>query len=86
MGHLINNSVSAVSTAEPVFEGFTAEGFETYAGINFPNETKITVEYSVDRFVGVSGVVIVGNGSDLDMDPSASLELNYTRSAIDRSY
>ena len=86
MGQMINNSVKAASTAEPVFEGFTAEGFETYAGINFPNGTKITVEYSVDRFVGVSGVVIVGNGSGLDMDPSASLELNYTDSEVDRSY
>ncbi len=86
MGHLLNNNVKAASTAEPVFEGFTAEGFETYAGINFPNETEITVEYSVDRFVGVSGVVIVGSGSGLDMDPSVSLELNYSSSAVDRSY
>ena len=83
---MINNRVVAASTAEPVFEGFTAEGFETYTGINFPNGTKITVEYSVERNIGVSGVVIVGNGSGLDMDPSASLELNYTSSAVDRSY
>ncbi|MCG3216808.1 MAG: PKD domain-containing protein [Candidatus Heimdallarchaeota archaeon] len=80
------NNIIAASDAEPIFEGFTAEGYETFDGINFPNVTLITVEYSVDRLVGVSGVAIVGSGSNLDLDPSASLKLNYSHSLVDRSY
>ncbi len=79
-------ATQAASTTEPIFEGFVAEGFEDFEGINFPNNTVITVEYSVDRLIGIDGVVIVGSGSNLTLTPATSIALNFSHSLVDRSY
>ncbi len=79
-------NMHAASSTEPILESLVAEGLEDFQGINFPNLTLITVEYSVDRFIGVSGIVIVGSGSNLSLTPETSLALNFSYSQVDRSY
>ena len=76
----------AANPTEPILESLVAEGLEDFQGINFPNLTLITVEYSVDRFIGISGIVIVGSGSNLSLTPETSLALNYSSSLVERSY
>jgi len=82
----LNLVTQAALSTEPIFEGFVAEGFGDFQGINFPNNTVITVEYSVDRLVDISGVVIVGSGSNLTLTPATSISLNFSNSQVDRSY
>ncbi|MHA1668706.1 MAG: PKD domain-containing protein [Candidatus Heimdallarchaeaceae archaeon] len=80
-----NGSVYAISP-KPRLESIVAEGLEGYNGLNFEVGTLITVEYSVDRYSGVDGVMIIGQGSGLDLNLSAGLVLNHTHDLKSRSY
>ncbi len=83
---LINFKVSAENPAEPIFEGFTAEGYEDTNAINFNEETEITVKYSVGRYVEVEGINIYGSGSGLNITPTEGLALNFSYSLKERTY
>ena len=83
---LTDFKVSAENPAEPIFEGFTAEGYEDTNAINFNEETEITVEYSVGRYADVDGIKIYGSGSGLDITPTEGLALNFSYSLKERTY
>ncbi len=55
-------------------------------GYYFANETNITVYYSVERFKGVNGILLVGEGSNLTINLNHALQLNFSHSLRDRSY
>ncbi|MCG3225591.1 MAG: hypothetical protein H7645_01625 [Candidatus Heimdallarchaeota archaeon] len=80
------NNVIAEDEAKPRLESLTAEGFEGFPGKNYPTGTLIDVEYSVKRYVGVDGVVLVGEGSNFTLDINQGLELNFSHSLEVRSY
>jgi hypothetical protein len=79
-------NVLAENEARPRLESLLAEGFEGFDGQNYPIGTLITVEYSVKRYVGVDGVKLVGEGSNLTLDINLGLELNFSYSFEFRSY
>jgi len=82
-----NYLVNAETDLSPKLVSIKGENYpEDYKGIIFDNGTLITVEYSVDRFAGIDGVVLVGYGSNLTVDLTHALKLNYSRSYRDRSY
>ncbi|MCK4895275.1 MAG: hypothetical protein KAS47_00590, partial [Candidatus Heimdallarchaeota archaeon] len=85
LGFSTNYNVFAASTAEPTLERIMVneEEIDYYS---FENNTVVTVEYSVDRNIGVEGVILVGFGSELDMDPFNSINLTYSYSLQDRTY
>ncbi|MHA1464368.1 MAG: PKD domain-containing protein [Candidatus Heimdallarchaeaceae archaeon] len=85
IGFSTNYIVFAENTAEPTLERIMIDEDEIDY-FNFENNTIVTVEYSVDRQVGVDGVILVGFGSELDMDPFNSINLNYSYSLQDRIY
>ncbi|MHA1304677.1 MAG: hypothetical protein ACTSPI_13345, partial [Candidatus Heimdallarchaeaceae archaeon] len=58
----------------------------TPAGYSIDNGTIITVNYTVPRFAGIDGVLLVGEGSNLTTNLDSALELNYTHSYRDLSY
>ncbi|MHA1687104.1 MAG: PKD domain-containing protein [Candidatus Heimdallarchaeaceae archaeon] len=71
----------------PKLESITGEGYpEEYSGIIFDYGTLITVEYSVDRFAGINGVILVGYGSNLTTDIDSAISLNYSHSLKAKSY
>lgn len=71
----------------PKLESISGEGYpEDYTGIIFDNGTLITVEYSVDRFAGINGVILVGIGSNLTTNIQNALSLNYSHSYRDKTY
>ena len=80
------NTVLAENEARPRLESMVAEGFEGFPGKNYPAGTLISVEYSVRRYVGVDGVVLVGEGSNFTLDINQGLELNFSHSFELRSY
>jgi len=87
LGQLANLEVNAdVDSPEPIFEGFTAEGFDDETVINYPEDTVITVEYSVGRYSGVGGVNIYGIGSGLNITPTEGLALNFSYNLKERTY
>ncbi|MHA1199740.1 MAG: hypothetical protein ACTSQF_10470 [Candidatus Heimdallarchaeaceae archaeon] len=87
LGQLTNFNVTAeVDPTEPIFEGFTAEGYEDTNAINFNEETEITVEYSVGRYAGVEGINIYGLGSGLNITPTEGLALNFSYSLKERTF
>ena len=81
-----NFNITAASPTEPVFEGFTAEGYENTNAINFVNKTIITVKYSVDRYANVKGINIFGSGSNLSVLPIEGLALNFSYNLKSRTY
>ena len=85
IGFSTNYIVFAENTAEPTLERIMVDEDEIDY-FNFENNTIVTVEYSVDRYVGVDGVILVGFGSELDMDPFNSINLTYSYSLQDRIY
>ncbi len=87
LGQLTDFKVAAeTDPTEPVFEGFTAEGYDNTNAINFIENTEITVEYSVGRYAGVEGVNIYGFGSGLNITPTEGLALNFSYSLKERTY
>ena len=87
LGQLTNFKVNAdVDSPEPIFVGFTAEGFDDSTTINYPEDTEITVRYFVGRYSDVDGVVIYGTGSGLNITPTGGLALNFSYSLQERTY
>ncbi len=85
LGFSTNNAIFAASTAEPTLERIMIDE-EEIDYYNFENNTVVTVEYSVDRNIEVDGVILVGFGSELDLDPYNSINLTYSYSLQDRTY
>lgn len=85
LGFSTINTVFAASTAEPTLERIMIDE-EEIDYYNFENNTIVTVEYSVDRSIEVDGVILVGFGSELDLDPFNSINLTYSYSLQDRTY
>ena len=85
LGFSTNNAVFAANTAEPTLERIMIDE-EEIDYYNFENNTIITVEYSVDRSIEVDGVILVGFGSELDLDPFNSINLTCSYSLQDRTY
>ncbi len=85
LGFSTNYNVFAANTAEPTLERIMLDE-EEIDYYSFENNTVVTVEYSVERNIGVDGVIIVGFGSELDLDPFNSINLTYSYSLQDRTY
>ncbi|MHA1551912.1 MAG: hypothetical protein ACTSQC_08205 [Candidatus Heimdallarchaeaceae archaeon] len=85
LGFSTNYNVFAANTAEPTLERIMVDE-EEIDYYSFENNTVITVEYSVDRNVGVDGVILIGSGSELDMDPFNSINLTFSYSLQNRTY
>ncbi|MBY9002262.1 MAG: hypothetical protein KGD64_15185, partial [Candidatus Heimdallarchaeota archaeon] len=85
LGFNSHYNVLAASTAEPTLEHIMIDEDEIDY-YNFENNTEITVEYSVDRYSGVDGIVLVGEGSNLNMTTVDSLNLAFSYSFQDRTY
>lgn len=82
------NTTAYTVSSEPILENFIAEGAQSEEQINFLNGTLITVEYSISRLYSgdLSGIVLVGNGSEFELDPIDGLALNFSESIKERSY
>ncbi len=85
LGFSANYNVLAANTAEPTIERIMVDE-EEIDYYSFENNTIVTVEYSVNRDVGVDGVILIGFGSELDMDPFNSINLTCSYSLQDRTY
>ena len=77
-------NVTAETTAEPTLERMMVDDQEIDY-YNFENNTLITVEYSVARDF-VDGVVLVGEGSGLDLNPVNGLNLSFSYSYREKTF
>ncbi|MFW9852884.1 MAG: hypothetical protein ACFFDS_08075, partial [Candidatus Thorarchaeota archaeon] len=82
------HTTAYIVSSEPKLVNITVEGAQSEEQINYPNGTLITVEYSISRLYSsdLRGIVLVGNGSKLELDPIDGLALNFSESIKERSY
>jgi hypothetical protein len=82
------NTTAYIISSEPFLISLSGEGAQSEDQINFPKFTLITVEYSMSRLYSsvLRGIVLVGNGSNFELDPNNGLALNFSESIKERSY
>lgn len=86
IGIIPSNIVKGETSSAPKFESLEADDNPVGNQISFSNGTIISVEYSVDRYAGIDGVLIIGQGSNLTEIVENALSLNFSTSFEDRSY